>query len=612
MTIKEKLNLLPENPGVYVMLNDKGQIIYIGKAKVLKNRVRQYFHSSEKPVKVQAMVDSIADFYYIITESEADAFLLEANLIKKHKPRYNILLKDDKAYPYIKIDLKKRFPYFEIVRRVEKDGAKYFGPYIGGINARDLLEIVISCFCIRECKHNLLCKMRIKECLNYHIKRCKAPCNNRITDEEYKENVLKAIDFLNGEDEIASKILKEKMQRAIEVEDFEYAITMRENLKMLEKINSKRVTDLNRFVDADILAVGDNKVISAVSLLIIRKGKMQGARNFNLGDSVLSGTGLEDFIPAYYSDLIDLPSEIVVNDETLNLQMIEEFFAKRFEKKVEVKVAKRGKMASLLEMAEKNCKDFLEKNVDKDKMEWQRTLGAIEELKEKVGLKTIPMRMECYDISNISGTDKVGSMVVFIGGKKEGKEYRRFRIKTVKGSNDFMSLQEVLRRRLTKLEGEEVKHFPKPDLIIIDGGKGQLSSVKEIFDEMKIEGIELISLAKKEELIYTLFSDEPIALPHDSYALQLMQRIRDESHRFAITYHRTLRDKKITKSALDDIEGVGKIKKSNLLKKFKSVEGIKKADLIDVANVSGIGMTLARKIKDELGKKENEVRSDNN
>ncbi len=597
--IQAKLSMLPESPGVYVMLNSENTVIYVGKAKVLKNRVRQYFHSSKKPEKVMAMVSNIADFYYIITNSEIDALSLENNLIKKHKPRYNVLLKDDKTYPYIKVNLKDKFPSFSVTRKIKRDGARYFGPFMGGVSASETLEIVNTAFMTRSCGIKIDPQKPKKECLNYHIKKCLSPCSGKISEKDYMERVNGAIDFLSGNDDTVEQILKEKMLKFSALEEFELAMSFRDRLKMLEKIKLKRITALNKFVDIDVLAVATNGVYSSASLLFTRGGRMQGVKNFALEDaSESSEERIVSFISQYYSQGVEIPDEIIISEEIADNRLISEFFKLNFGKTVTVSHPERGVKRQLADMAKQNAEDYLEKEIDRIKHKDDMTRSACEKLKKVLSLSRYPRRMECYDISHISGVDKVGSMVVFIDGEPEKTSYRRFKIKTVEGSDDFACLQEVLKRRLDKLGSSEEENFPMPDLIVIDGGKGQLSSVKEILDGYENLKIDLISLAKKEEEIFTLNSSEPVVLPRREFVLKMLQRIRDEAHRFAITYHKATHQKTNLKSVFDGIDGIGEKKRKAILKEFGSIENIKRATEEDLAKVDGIGIKRAKKIKE--------------
>ena len=595
--ISEKLRLLPESPGVYIMLDEYKNIIYVGKARVLKNRVRQYFHNSAKPEKVMKMVENISDFNYIITNSEIDALALENNLIKKHKPKYNILLKDDKTYPYIKADMREEFPTFYITRKIKKDGCRYFGPFMGGINCKDILDTLQLTFCVRLCHTKITGNKR--ECLNYHIGRCTAPCAGRVNAEEYAAQVKKALSFLDGNYKEAEELLKSKMTAAAENENFELALDYKNKLAMLSKLEAKRITSLNRYIDADIIAYATNNLYSAVNILVTRKGIMQGGTSFALEFNYMNdGEALTGFIIQYYSQH-ELPSEIIC-EEFCEKELLQNYFKEKFGKSVEITLAKQGDKARLLKMAKQNAEDYLEKSVDKIKHKDDMTVNACKRLQELLGLERYPRRMECYDISNISGVDKVGSMVVFIDGEADRSSYRRFKIKTVEGANDFASLQEVLMRRLQKLGSEEEERFPKPDLIIIDGGRGQLSAVKEIFDGMNVNGIELVSLAKREEEVFTLNSAESIKISHRDYSLKMLQRIRDEAHRFAITYFRNLHSKRNLQSVLTEIDGIGKVRRMALLEKFGTLDKIISASVDDLAATEGISRAQAEKIKQYL------------
>lgn len=593
--IKEKLKLLPENSGVYIMLDKYENVIYVGKARVLKNRVRQYFHNSPKPEKVMKMVENIANFNYIITNSETDALALENNLIKKYKPKYNILLKDDKTYPYIKVGLKDDYPIFSITRKLKKDGSKYFGPFMGGINCKDILDILQLSFNIRLCHTKITEKPR-RECLNYHIHRCTAPCAHKTDREGYSAQVKRAISFLEGNYKDAEQLLKTKMLSASENENFELALEYRNKLSMLSKLEAKRITALPKFIDADIIAYASNGLYSAVNILVTRRGIMQGGNSFALDEAhITDGEALTAFIVQYYS-AHEIPSEIIVED-FCEKTLLESYFKEKFGKTVEISFVKQGVKARLLEMARKNALEYLDKSIDRIKHRDDMTINACARLQKLLNLKKYPRRMECYDISNVSGVDKVGSMVVFIDGEADRQSYRRFKIKTVEGANDFASLQEVLKRRLAKLGTEEQDRFEKPDLIIIDGGKGQLSAVREIFEGMNIEDIELISLAKREEEVFTVYSDESILIPRRDYSLKMLQRIRDEAHRFAITYFRNLHSKNSLSSVLSEIDGIGKAKRLALMEKFSTLDKIMGASVEELSKVQGISKRIAENIR---------------
>ncbi len=592
------MKLLPDSPGVYIMQDKYGNVIYVGKARVLKNRVRQYFQHSPKPEKVMRMVENVADFNYIITATEIDALALENNLIKKYKPKYNILLKDDKTYPYIKVDMRNDFPNFYVTRKIKKDGCRYFGPFMGGINYKDILETCQLLFSVRLCRTPVTATPK-RECLNYHIQKCCAPCAHKISKEEYAKRVKLALNFLDGNYSKAGEILKEKMLKAAENEAFELALDYKNKLSMLSKLEAKRITSINKPIDADIIAYATNGLYSAVNVLITRKGIMQGGTSFALDEAHESESeALTSFITQYYS-VHEPPAEIIA-EGYCEKEFVESFFKEKLGKSVTVTLARQGTKARLLDMAKENVKDYLDKSVDRIKHKDDMTVNACARLMEQLSLTRYPRRMECYDISNVSGVDKVASMVVFIDGEADKTSYRRFRIKTVEGADDFASLKEVLLRRLSKLGTGEEERFPKPDLVVIDGGKGQLSAVKQIFDELGIGDIDLISIAKQEEEIFTTGSPESIKIPRSDYSLRMVQRIRDEAHRFAVTYFRNLHSKNSLQSVLDGIEGVGKQKRIALINRFSNIQNIMTATEKEIAETEGIGAALAHRIKTYL------------
>ena len=593
--IKEKLKLLPDAPGVYIMMDAEGTVIYVGKARVLKNRVRQYFHSSLKSPKVQAMVANIADFSYVVTPSEVDALSLENTYIKKYKPKYNILLKDDKTYPYIKVWTKEEFPHIGITRKVKRGDGRYFGPFMGGISAKEIVDVAAKVYHVRTCTVAIREKPA-KPCLEYHLGRCGAPCARLTSREEYAKGVERALAFLSGDYEEAERILTEKMRGFAEREEFELAMEYRDRIDMLSRLGEKRITAMPRDVDADIWAFETNGLYAAASVLLTRGGVMQGSRNFSLEEGAGErGESFLSFLTQYYS-AHELPHELVCDepfDEALFLRYAEE----RAGRKLTVTRPKFGIRRELLDMAEGNVKEYLEKSVSAIAHKNDMTTGACERLKELLHLSRYPKRMECYDISNISGVDKVGSMVVFTDGEADKVLYRRFRIRTVEGANDFASLQEVLRRRLAKLGTAEEERFARPQLIVIDGGRGQLSAVKEIFDELGVSDIDLVALAKQEEEVYTLSSPDPVRIDRRDYALKTLQRIRDEAHRFAITYFRSLHSRRNLASVLDEIEGVGKQKRRALMQAFGDIDKIMHASEEQLSRVEGIGPALAARIR---------------
>ncbi len=594
--IRQKLKTLTTKPGVYVMRNKSGEIIYIGKAKNLKNRVSQYFRNSPKPSKVQAMVNNVDDFDYFIAVSELDALGLESNLIHKHQPFYNILLKDGKAFPYIKIDLKEDFPRLEIVRKVKKnDGCKYFGPYIAGIDPREILKTINMAFKIRTCKLKINSSTHAKrECLNYSLGLCLAPCTGRTTKEEYGEEIKKVVRFLNGNDDEIEKILKEKMEIASNLQNFERAIELRESLKMVTKLKQRVVANLPKDVNKDVFAYYTDGISGVINVMVVRGGKILGIVNFEQSDAELEEADtLFNFISQYYGNML-APNEIIVS-HPIDEELLKDFL----EKNVKVISNPHGVNLTLLKMAKENAEEYLEKKMEKEKIAYNSSIGAMKMLQEKLSLKNLPRRIECYDISHISGTNKVASMVVFVNGIAEKKEYRKFKIKTVEGNDDFASLKETLSRRLQRYKDQNGESFKeKPDLLVIDGGKGQLSSCYEILRSFNLEKeIDIISLAKKLEEVYTVHSNLPIVLKYGSAELKLLQRVRDEAHRFAITFHRQIRTNAQTHLELEEINGLGKVKINALLKAFGSTKNIKNASIEELCLVKGIHETLAHDIK---------------
>lgn len=596
---KAKIKDVPDNPGVYMMLDEQGEIIYVGKAKNLKNRLRSYFFNlSNRTAKVMAMLEHVADFRYIICASEVDALLTENNLIKKHSPKYNILLKDDKAYPFLRIDMHEPYPRIELVRKLKNDGAKYFGPYMQSVNIKDIFDLIHTAFAVRECKRDLSKPSR--PCLNMHLGRCLAPCTHKVSEQEYKTEMQKVIDFLKGNDREVEKTLKEKMMKFAAEENFEVALNYRNKLALLDKLVRKQVSALPKDFNLDVFAFETNGVVSAISMLVVRAGKLVG------GENVVSESCDEDiasYLLQYYQNNAPLCDEIVT-DNVADVESLEQTINTLCAHTVRVVEPKQGVRKQLLELAHSNAYDAMTKHGTQEERKVLRTKGAVRQLGEILNLKTLPNRMECYDISHISGTDKVASMVVFEGGEPKKSHYRKFKIKTVEGNNDFACMKEVLVRRLNEIATSEDESFSSvPDLLVIDGGKGQLAYAKEAQKETGREDIEILSLAKREEEVF-LGSDPKtsIILPKDSVALQLLQRIRDEAHRFAITFHRHLRSKHLSESVLKSIDGVGEKTCARLIKEFGSVEEIKRKSVEELARVEGISKNFAQKIIYELNK----------
>ena len=581
--IKEKLHKLPTTSGVYLMKDIDGHIIYVGKAKNLKRRVSSYFLNTEKTVKTDALVAHIYDFDYILTPSELDALALESTLIKKHQPFYNILLKDGKAYPYIRINTKDDYPTVEIVRKVKKDGAKYFGPYFAGISASELLKTIHLAFPLRQCKLNMKTKQK-RECLNYSLGLCLAPCTRRVTPEEYHKVVDDCIDFLKGKDSKVEEILTQKMLKASEMEQFESAILFRDRLQMVAKLKSKIIMQLGSTDEFDAISFVTNGENSAIAISVIRGGKMVGCETHTIFDrNLTSSEAITSFSVQYYGMNGLIPPQVLVPTDFEDCNLLQECLENLCGHKVEIVQPQIGAKAQILKNNWQNAFEHLEKQVDRDKYLRDFTYGACEQLKEKLNLSKIPHKIEGYDISNISGTNKVASMVVFIDGQPNKKLYRKFIIKTVDGADDFASMEEVLRRRLSDALTKKDESFAElPDLIVVDGGKGQLSSACAILDEFPFD-IDIIALAKQEEEVFKRGESEPRILARSSFALRLLQRVRDESHRFAIMFHRNKRQK-IT-SVLQNIDKVGAKTARELMLHFKSLDNIASASLAELEAV---------------------------
>ena len=602
MDLKTKIRELPQNSGVYIMKNIDGEVIYVGKAKNLKNRVSQYFQNSRShTVKVNSMVKNIADFYYIVTPNEAEALALENNLIKRYQPYYNILLKDGKSYPYIRIDLKQDFPKFEIVRKLKRDNAKYFGPYFAGVRPVELLKMINNAYPLRMCGGKL--QKRVRPCINYDLGLCSAPCCGLIDKESYHEYVKKAIDFLNGKFSEVQEILQEKMQKLADNEQFELALTIRDDLEMLDRIRQKTLTFMPNLDNIDAFAWASNGSTASIAVLVIRGGRSVGVDCFHLVDPEISlEDSLTQFITQYYSISAIPPEQILIPfeaEDSLKEWLTNQRKSSSVGKSsaVELLHPQRGEKKKLLEIAQSNAEMYLEKAVEKEKRIADFTVGATENLSKILGLNKPIHRMECYDISNIGGLLSVASMVVFIDGEARTSHYRKFKIKSVQGANDFASMKEVITRRLQelqKVDSTDPSFKSKPDLIVVDGGKGQLSNSLEAVRACGFD-IPVISLAKQEEEVFVPNSANPIILSRTHNSLKLLQRIRDESHRFAITFHRSLRNK-IT-SILEEIEGIGPVKRKNLIKHFKSIDNIKNASLEELQSVKGINEKDAISIK---------------
>lgn len=539
MTILEKIKTLPKTSGVYIMKDDLGQIIYIGKAKNLKNRVSQYFLKNQTHNKVRAMVEKVHDFDYFLTPSEIDALALESNLIKEHQPFYNILLKDGKAFPYIKLNTKSDFPRVEIVRRIKNDGSKYFGPYISGISIHDVVDIINYVFPIRKCKLNIGKTTVSRECLNYSLGLCSAPCTGKISKEDYSNIINEVIDFLNGNDSLVETKLEERMKNQIEVENFEGAIETREKLKMVQRLKEKSVASLPKDISLDAFAQVSTSYGDAICVLTLRNGKVLGVNCFYAPEGADNEDALSSFIVQYYSGNITPPKEIITSKAVENTDDICEILGKN----ITIHHAIKGVKSKIIDMAKDNAVEFLQKKSNLEERKRHNIFSSLETLQKTLNLSRLPNRMECYDISHLFGEESVASMVVFENGMPKKKEYRKFKIKTVAGIDDFASMYEVLTRRIKRYQENDESFNKMPDLLVIDGGKGQLSSAVQALKDNNFH-CDIISLAKKFEEVYTPNSNIPVMLKRGSPELTMLQRIRDEAHRFAITFHRTRRDKR--------------------------------------------------------------------
>lgn len=589
--ISDKLATLPEKSGVYIMLDEYDNVLYVGKAKILKNRVRQYFHKSVKNDKTMALVDKIKDFRYIITPNEYEALILENNLIKEYNPPYNILLKDDKTYPYIRINVKEKYPRIEVCYKLRSDGAKYFGPYMLGISVRDIMEVIEAVFPLRTCRN-----MPKKECLNYHLKKCLAPCVGKVTPEEYGKVVKDVIKFLNGDDAFVSELIANKMTKFAEMEEFELALHYRNVSEILEKLVRKQTIPFKQDVNIDVFTFATNGMYSVVNCFAVRGGKFLGGDNYPYYE-VEKSNCLASFIMQYYEKNPVLCSEIIVGEELEFKAELADYLSEKAGKKINITTPTGGIRRQLVEMGETNCAEYLSRQLEHFNKYQEMTKGAVAQLMESLSLPCLPRRTECYDISHISGTNKVASMVVFIDGEKSSKNYRHFKIRTVQGNNDFASMYEALSRRLAKIgKSEDLSFNAKPDLIVIDGGKGQLSYALKAAEDAGVD-VNFISLAKREEEVFLPGREDSVILSRNSLALKLIIRIRDEAHRFAITHHRNLRQKQMTETELTKIPGIGKEKAKILLGAFKKIEAVAAATEEELAAVKGISKKDAEQIK---------------
>ena len=605
--IEEELKKLPAKPGVYIMHGEKDEIIYVGKAISLKNRVRQYFQSSRnKGAKIERMVTHITRFEYIITDSELEALVLECNLIKEHRPKYNTMLKDDKSYPFIKVTVNEPYPRVLFARRMKKDKARYFGPYTSGGAVKDVIELVRKLYQVRSCNRSLPRDTgKDRPCLYYHMKQCKAPCQGYISQKEYRKNINKVIKFLNGDFQDTISELMEKMQKASEEMRYEDAMEYRDLIYSIEKIGERQKITGYGQEDRDIIAVAMDESEdlrdqdAVVQVFFIRDGKLIGRDHFYLrvakGDT--KAQVLSSFLKQFYAGTPFIPSEIMLQSEIEDADIIEEWLTTRRKQKVHIRVPKKGTKEKLVELALENARMVLSKDRERIKREEGRTIGAVHEVEDWLGLENV-VRMEAYDISNISGFESVGSMVVYEKGRPKRSDYRKFKIKWVQGPNDYASMEEVLTRRFTHESNGEFDSFARlPDLILMDGGRGQVNIALKVLNNLGIS-IPVCGMVKDDHHrtrgLY--FDNVEIPIDTSSEGFRLITRIQDEAHRFAIEYHRSLRSKEQVHSILDDIPGIGDTRRKALLRKFKSVENIRDASEEELAQTESMNAGSARQV----------------
>ena len=598
--IEAKLKLLPDKPGVYKMFNSCGELIYVGKAVNLKNRVRQYFRSSANhPPKVAAMVANIDDFDFVIVGNETEALNLESNLIKQNKPYYNILLKDDKHFPYVRIDYKQDFPRVEIVRRFRKDGAKYFGPYLSSYALRESITAVREHFPIRQCKKDIGKAIARGErpCLMYHIGKCCAPCTGRVTKEEYAALLDEVVAMFQGNCKGYIESLTQLMQEASDRMDFEKAAQYRDRIRAMQSISEKQIASSASDKSYDVFALARNELATVAYGLFVRGGNVISAESFNIGaDDEPFSEIISQFLMQFYNGMGQIPKEIVIMDEPEDLAAIESCLAEQCGHAVRIHIPLKGEKLKQGELARANAEATIGRKRELTHREWERGEGALIELMQLVGMDVFPRRMECFDNSHIQGRDTVGSMVVFIDGKPEKTQYRRFRTKQAADGDDYLAMKEHLSRRFQRaLDGDE-KFAELPELLIVDGGRGQLNVALEVLEKFGLSHISCIGLAEKNEEIILPDRQESVILSRSSPVLQLLQRIRDEAHRFAITYHRNLRAKNSLYSVLDGISSIGDKRKRALYEKFLTVEAIKSASVEELKTADGMNITSARSV----------------
>ncbi|MDD3412993.1 MAG: excinuclease ABC subunit UvrC [Lachnospiraceae bacterium] len=612
--INEELKKLPAKPGVYIMHDKKDAIIYVGKAISLKNRVRSYFReSTKKTAKIQQMVERINYFEYIVTDSELEALVLECNLIKEHRPKYNTMLKDDKAYPYIKVTVRDDFPRVLFAREMKKDKCKYFGPFTSATGVKDTIDLINKIYGLRTCNRDLPKDIgKDRACLNYHIKKCLGPCQGYISKEEYEKNIAGALDFLSGNYNVLLKDLENKMQEASDKMEFEEAIQYRELLTSVRTVAQKQKITHSDGEDKDIVALATENDDSVVQVFFVRDGRLIGREHFYMTKVSENSNSqiLQSFVKQFYAGTPFIPKELMLQEDIEDANVIAEWLSEKRGNKVSIRIPKKGMKEKLVELARKNAEMVLSQDKDKIKREEGRTLGAVKEIGDLLNIPGI-VRMEAFDISNISGFESVGSMVVYEKGKPRRSDYRKFKIKTVVGPNDYASMEEVLTRRF--LHGMEERNererknldydfgsFTKfPDIIMMDGGKGQAKIAEQVLEKLKIS-IPVCGMVKDDNhrTRGLFYQNQEIPIDRNTEGFKLITRIQDEAHRFAIEYHRSLRSKEQVHSILDDIEGIGPTRRKTLMKHFESIENIKSATEEELKDIPSMNEKSAKAVFD--------------
>ncbi|MBA7630252.1 UvrABC system protein C [subsurface metagenome] len=600
--ITEQLRQLPTSPGVFLMKDAEGNILYVGKAANLHHRVRSYFSAGQKlPPKLKRMVARVNDIDFLITTSEQEALILELNLIKRHRPRYNVRLKDDKTFPYLKIDLNQDWPRLYITRRLEEDGGRYFGPFASAKSVRQTMKVIKGIFPFRSCS-KAITGTAPRPCLEYNINRCLGPCIGAVSQQGYAEVIKQVILFLEGKQEMIVRELESQMKEASQSLDFEKAARLRDQIQAVNRVVEGQRIAATVSGEQDVIAFAQDTDQAYVQVFFIRSGKLIGRESF-----ILQGTRSEEpiqimtsFIKQFYDSAPYIPPLLLLQHPVEDKAIIEDWLQRKRGAKVRIQVPHRGNKKQLMKVAAENARQGLEQLKIKQIATPAALATALAEIKDALDLPHLPRRMEGYDISNLQGKAAVGSMVVFDQGKSKPAHYRRFRIKTVSGADDYAMLQEVLKRRFKRISDASNTWAVLPDLVLIDGGKGQLNSAREAMREAGAESIPVASLAKENEEIFAPGKRQPIVLPRSSPGLQLLQRLRDEAHRFAITYHRRIRKREAFASALDSIPGIGPKRKRALLKQFGSVRSIRTASEEELAAASGMSQSLAKKIKEYL------------